>query len=122
MNWNISIKDYMGRVGDGILTLITVVVDNTAYDITFWYNSDKQVVTITDSLKAKLSVNDIEEHPYYEQLLLKLKKITVPHSEMINSIDDLDLGKYVPQDLIIGEHIDESEIIVGTQSNIPTNS
>lgn len=122
MNWNISMKDYMGRVGDGILTLITLVVDSTAYDITYWYNSDKQVVTITEALKTKLNINDIEEHAYYEQLVLKLKKLTVPHSEMINSIDDLDLSKYVPQDLIFGEHIDESEITIGTQSSIETSS
>jgi hypothetical protein len=117
MNWNISIKDYMGRVGDGILTLVTLVIDSTAYDITYWYNNEKCVVTITDALKDKLNVSDIEEHSHYEGLLVQLKKLTVPHAQMINSIDDLDLSKYVPQDLIFGEHIDESEITVGTQSN-----
>ncbi len=117
MNWNVSVKDYMGRVGDGILTLSTMVVDSTAYDFTYWYNSDKQVITITDTLKEKLNVTDIEEHSHYDQLVLKLTKITIPHSEIINSIDDLDLTRYVPQDFTIGENVNESEITIGTQSN-----
>ena|ERR1035437_2637693 len=117
--WNISIKDYMGRVGDGILTLITFVYEGVAYDATYWYNSDDQVVTITDEFKSTLNVNDIEDHKEYQQLLLKLKKIAIPHSDMINSIDDLDLSKYIPEEETMGEEIDESEItFAATQSNV----
>ena len=117
MNWNISIKDYMGRVGDGVLTLISIVNENVAYDATYWYNNDSQVVTIPDELKINLNVADIEDHKEYQQLLMKLKKLSVPHAEMINSIDDLDLAKYIPEEILNGEEIDESEITFATQSN-----
>ncbi len=122
MNWNISIKDYMGRVGDGILTLVTIVYEGVVYDATYWYNSEKQVVTISDELKPILGVVDIEEHKEYQQLLLKLKKISVPHTDMINSIDDLDLAKYIPEESIMGEEVDESEItFAATQSDDKNN-
>lgn len=120
MNWNISIKDYMGRVGDGILTLICIINDGVAYDATYYYTSEKQIITIPDTLKIALGVSDIEEHQYYPQLLLKIKKTAIPHSDMINSIDDLDLSKYVPLDSADGEDIDDAEITFATQSQANT--
>ena len=123
MNWNISIKDYMGRVGDGILTLVTIVNEGVVYDATYWYNAENQVVTIPDELKTILGVADIEDHKEYQQLLLKLKKISVPHGDMINSIDDLDLAKYTPEEILTGEDVDESEItLVATQSDDKNNT
>ena len=39
---------------------------------------------------------------------------------MINSIDDLDLSKYVPLDSADGEDIDDAEITFATQSQANT--
>ncbi len=112
MEWNVSVKDYMGRVGDGVFTLLTIVVDNVVHNVTYWYNSEKQIITIPDELKDILNVEDIEEHSHYEQLLLKLQKMTVPYEQIINSIDDFDIEKYITieEESEMGEDIDESEI------------
>ena|ERR1035437_7268897 len=92
MNWNISVKNYMGRISDGIFALITFNIDGTIFEATYWYNLEKQVVTISDDMKVELKINDIEEHKFYPQLLEKLKKISVPHADIINSIDEFDLS------------------------------
>lgn len=120
-SWNISIKDYMGRVGDGILVSVSLVYDSKAYETTYWYNETLRVVTISDNLKTILGVSDIEEHSDYDSLVSKLERIAIPYDQIINSIDELDLYKYIPQEYFMGQDVDDTQISFATQSNDTKN-
>lgn len=38
LNIDITLKNYLGKIDGGILTLISIKKDNTIYEGTFWYN------------------------------------------------------------------------------------
>ena len=88
-----SILDYMGKFEGGIMTLIDVKHDNKHYNGTFFYTEDTIALTVDNTLEEELGCV-IEDYENYKELVFDLLKKVVPHKELINSIDDIDLTNY----------------------------
>lgn len=89
-----DIIDYMGKFEGGIFTMLDVVYDKSHYSGTFFYTEDTIALTIDKDLEEKLGCL-IEDHIEYKSIVFDLLKKAVPHKELINSIDDIDLTNYV---------------------------
>lgn len=91
-----DILDYMGKFEGGIMTLIDLKYNNNHYDGTFFYTQDTIALTVDESLEEQIGCV-IEDYPEYTQLVYNILERVVPHNELINSIDDIDLTNYIEQ-------------------------
>ena len=70
---SISIVDYMGKVKDGVATILSINIDDNIYQMIFWFNKDcKYVLTVEDKLLEILNVKSIYDYEYIEELLKKI--------------------------------------------------
>lgn len=88
----ISVTEYLGKLGDGILVLINVYYEEF-YDATVYYDNENIVLTIPDALEEK--IGKITEYVGYEKTLSNIRSKVVPYSEMFDNLDDVDFTKWV---------------------------
>jgi hypothetical protein len=116
MVMNVDILDYMGKIGEGVLTLISIGYEDEYYEGTFYYTKEMLALTVDEKLEEKLE-SVIEEWEGYNDLMLLLIKKVVPIDEIISRLDEVDFTPYLPkedsdeQEIIYGEDIDDSDII-----------
>lgn len=60
-NLNISIKDYIGIIDNGVSVILSVKVDNEFYESLFWYDRANYLLTHSDELESKTSAIDNNE-------------------------------------------------------------
>lgn len=89
-----EILDYMGKFEGGILTLIDLKYNDIHYNGTFFYTEDTVALTVDETLEKELKC-DIEDYVGYVELVYKILERVVPHSELINNIDKVDLTDYI---------------------------
>lgn len=89
-----DILDYMGKINDGCLVLISLVHEQEYYEGTFYYTKNMLALTVERRLEEKLGCI-IEQWPGYRELMLDLIKKVVPLEEIITRIDDIDTEKYL---------------------------
>ena len=92
--FKVDILDYMGKFEGGIIVQLNIFDGESHYNGTFFYTEDTIALTVDDNLETKLKT-PIEDHPEYKKIVFDLLKKVVPHNELINSIDDIDLTEYV---------------------------
>ena len=67
-SWNLDMKfnilEYIGKVKDGVMTLITLEYNGVYYDATFYYTKDLVTLTIDDKLIDVMG-HDIEDYENY---------------------------------------------------------
>ena len=85
-----NILEYLGKIKDGVLVLITLEYDNKYYDSTFYYNKEMITITINDDLIVALGC-DIEEYQSYDKLCLDILKEVIPYDEIITRLDDIEI-------------------------------
>ena len=67
---NVGIIDYLGRIENGVGILINLVVDETTYELGYWYNREGHVRIVPDTnLLDKLGVEDIYEYDKINELV-----------------------------------------------------
>jgi len=88
-----SIIEYLGKVDGGILVIIGGVWEEEYFEGTFFYNENQIILTMDEELENK--IGDIKNHPKYEELVKNLISRVIPYSELINSIDPVDFGRWV---------------------------
>lgn len=93
MDIKVDIIDYLGKIDDGIIVLISLSYDGEYYEGTFYYKENLIALTPDETLEEKLG-SVIEDWEGYNELVLDIIKKLVPYDEMIKRIDDLDLSQY----------------------------
>jgi len=89
-----DILDYLGKIDEGIITLISLIHEGEYYEGTFYYNRDNILaLTVDSSLEEKLGCS-IEEYEEYNEIMLSLIKKVVPVQEIINRLDKIDIERY----------------------------
>lgn len=92
-----NILDYIGKINNGVLTLISITYQDEYYEGTFYYNDNNMLaLTVDEELENKIGYK-IEELPDYSKLMLSLIKKVVPIEEIITRLDDIDIEKYQSQ-------------------------
>jgi len=92
---DISVIKYLGKVNNGIMVLISVILieEQFTFDATFFYTDQQMIVTITEEVEE--IIGDVTKLPHYADLLRLCLKKVVPHNELIDNIDPLDVKPYV---------------------------
>ena len=85
---SISIVDYIGKVKDGVAIVMTINIDDTVYQMVFWFNSScKYVLTVEEELLKLLNINTIYEYEHLEELLKKIFMVLPPVKEMFEKFE-----------------------------------
>lgn len=118
MNIETSVLDYLGKIGNGVLALISFTYKDKYYEGMFYYTDEQIMLNVDDELESELGCG-IKEYSEYEDILRFLIRNVVPWSEMINRIDEVDLSVFQPittETVLLAEDLDSSQIISGTAS------
>lgn len=91
---NVDIIDYMGKLDNGVLVLISIGFNNNWYEATVYYTEDDVVITTDDSFEEDFGMS-IEKYENYDKFLESVFKKLVPCSEIISRLDDVDFNKYM---------------------------
>lgn len=117
----IDILDYIGKISDGALVLISIVYENEYYEGTFYYNKNNILaLTVESSLEEKIGCQ-IEQWVDYDKIMISLIKRVVPIDEIITRLDNIDISKYTNDAInkeIVYINSDENQPIISTQSEI----
>lgn len=87
MKFSVSILEYLGKVDDAILVLLSIIYNEKYYEATFLYNKEDILLTASEELEQDLGYEITEDSEYVDVLRNILKQI-VPYNELINRIDD----------------------------------
>lgn len=101
-----DIIDYMGRIRDGVLVLLSVTCDGKYSEATIFYN-DKDILLTVDRSVEEAVAGPIEAWPGYKDLLTSILARLVPASEVVGRLDEVDFGRFVEQEE--GEFVEEDE-------------
>ncbi len=116
-----DVVDYMGKLDDGVLVLINISYEKKFYEGVIFYSERNIQLTVDDSLEELIGT-PIQLWENYKFLLESILKKLVPCSEIYNSIDFVDIEKWVDynkSDILVENEIDPKDIISLTHSNLP---
>ena len=88
-----DIIDYLGKINDGIIVLLSLSYDGEYYEGTLYYKDRLVALTPDERLEEKLG-SVIEDWVGYNELMLDILKKVVPYDEMITRVDDVDMNQY----------------------------
>lgn len=92
-NFKASVLDYMGKHENGIMTRVSIVIDESYFEGIFFYTNNYLVLTVDKELEENVLQCKIEEWESYEPLMQYLINNVVPWTEMINSCDPIEIPK-----------------------------
>lgn len=84
---DISIKEYLGRIGPGISVVVSIKHKEVFYEGMYWYTDKEQVIEIEEPLRNE--IGNIEEHPSYDEVLEYLKKTCPNYLETVDKFKDI---------------------------------
>lgn len=88
METSISIVDYIGKIKDGLAIKLTLNLNETIYEMIFWFNSNgKYVLTVDDQLIKLLGIKSIYEYEHLDELLIKIFTILPPVKDLIKEFE-----------------------------------
>ena len=116
-----DVIDYLGKMDDGVVVSIGVLLDEIYYNGILFYSNNNILLSMNDEFEEKIN-SPVELWENYKLLLeLIFSKLENP-TTILNSLKEFDINKYLTkkQDKVnfITEEIDPNEIIIATQSNL----
>ena len=82
---SISIVDYVGKVKDGVAILLSLNIDDSIYQMIFWFNREnKYVLNVDDKLLEVLGIEKIYDYENIDEILKKIFEILPPISEIFS--------------------------------------
>jgi uncharacterized membrane protein len=84
---NINIKDYMGRMGPGILVILSIIYKTKVYEGMYWYTDEIHMLQIPEDIEKE--IGKIEEYEEYSDIMEHLKKISANYEETAPQLTDI---------------------------------
>jgi len=112
MEIKIDIVDYMGKMEDGILVLLSVNCDGSFSEGTIFYTKDNLAITVSEEVEKKIGC-PIELWSGYRDLVESILKKLIPCEELISRMDEVDFSKYLDYDgetTFVEDEIDPDDI------------
>lgn len=97
MKFQTSILEYLGKLDDGVIILVSIIYENEYYEGTYFYTNDKIVFTVSEELENKIG-HKITDDDEYKDLILSIIKKAVPYREIYNRIDNIDFRRWIIPD------------------------
>lgn len=88
-----DIIDYLGKVDEGIIVLLSLSYEEEYYECTLYYKDRLVALTPDEVLEEKLG-SVIEDWEGYNDLMMDILKRVVPYDEMIIRCDEIDMSQY----------------------------
>jgi hypothetical protein len=89
----VDVIDYVGKYENGVLTVLSLNYNSEFYEALFYYTNEMVNLSTEDTLEDKLGC-PIEDWDGYNDLMVTILKKVVPHEEIINRLDDIDISSY----------------------------
>ena len=89
-NLDISIKSYLGKIGDGVLVLLSVKYNEDLYESTYWYTEELDVITFDEDLKGILGEFEKMDKEDINNIISFLKKNTSDYNEVIDQLKEFE--------------------------------
>lgn len=83
-----SILDYLGKYEGGILVSVGLTYNNEFFDSIFYYTDDQMIINVDEKMIEKIGCY-IEEHPYYENLMIDIINKVDPFESVINELEEI---------------------------------
>lgn len=85
---SISVKDYVGKIKDGVAILLSLDIDGTIYQMIFWINKDRKYVLNADQeLLNILGVKKIYDYENLEEILTQIFKVLPPINDIFKQFE-----------------------------------
>jgi len=85
---SISVVDYIGKIKDGVGILLSLNIDDTVYQLVFWFNKDcKYVMSVDNKLLEILEIKTIYEYAHLEELLKKIFLALPPVKDLFEQFE-----------------------------------
>ena len=84
---DISIKDYLGRLGPGITAVLSIIYKNKVYEGICWYTDEYFIVEINEELEKELG--KIEDLENYNDIVKYLKETVANYEETAPNMKDI---------------------------------
>jgi hypothetical protein len=85
MEFSVSILDYLGKLNNGVLVLLSIIYKEKYFESTFFYTKTDILLTTSEQLENAIG-HKIEEHPDYINLLKEILKKISPYDEVYNQL------------------------------------
>jgi hypothetical protein len=82
---NISIKDYIGIVYNGLLLLLILNINDKIYELNYWFDIDFFDLKCDSNFLIDMNINNIEEYENYEKFI-EFINININKEKLINDI------------------------------------
>lgn len=92
-----DIIEYLGKLEDGVIVIISLNYEDEYYDATFYYKNQFVTLTVDEKLEEIIGTT-IEEWSGYNKLVLEIVEKTIPYDEIITRLDEIDLLNYFEED------------------------
>ena len=120
MNINVDILNYTGKLDDGIVVSIGVLLDDICYSGILFYSESDILISMNDEFEIKIG-SPVESWDNYKTLLeIIFSKLENP-SNIIDKLSVVDFNKYLSKKVErvnTTTEINPNEIIIATQSNL----
>ena len=83
---DISIKEYIGRIGPGILVSLSILHNEEIHEAMYWYTNTEDIIEINEELFNE--IGEIEKHKDYNDIIEFLQQKRVDYSKA-NEFDDI---------------------------------
>lgn len=80
---SISIIDVKGKVNNGVVLLLNLMVVDESYEIGYWFNNDKETIIYPEQkLLDYLGISELREYELYDDLVYFIYE-SIPNKEEI---------------------------------------
>lgn len=84
---DITIKDYLGRMGPGIVVALSILYKNKVYEGMYWYTETDFIIEIPDEIEEVIgTVEQLDEH---DVIIKYLQENTADYLETIPKMSDI---------------------------------
>jgi hypothetical protein len=82
---SVSVIDYLGKVEDGVGLLLSLVAEDTSYELGYWFNKNGHVRLVPEpKLLKKLGIEDIYKYEYIQEFIYFIHHSLPDTDEILN--------------------------------------
>lgn len=84
---NINIKDYIGRMGPGVVVVLSIIFKTKVYEGMLWYTDEYKILEIDNEIEKE--IGKIEDYEEYENIIKHLNEVVPDYKEISPTLKDI---------------------------------
>lgn len=86
--FDINIKEYIGRMGPGVVVVLSIIHDMKVYEGMYWYTDKQETLEFPEEIENSIGTK-IDDHVEYNNIMGYLKEIRSEYVEIAPKLKDL---------------------------------